>query len=407
MTEQTTIEQPEQIAELHTAVDDVTRELAAFDKIGAGLNALRAAHPENLVVDVTTPAGMRDAIAARAAWRDPRVALEKARKAAKAPVLALGKQIDTFAASLEARLRIGEDNYDAQIQVEIERKAAEKKAAEEAEAARVQAIKDDIALHFTSKPARMFGKSAAEIGDAIARMEAHATGGNFEDFREDATTAKTHALEILRTMHSKAVAVEAEEERQRALAAENARQAAELAEQRRQFEEQQERTRAEQRQKEQAEAQERQAREDAARREREALEEKRREAQAAEDRARKAAQDLEDARRADAQAEAERLVAERRAEEDRQRAEALEQERQHAAEAEAARLKKVQAEERARAKAAKKLAAAQKAGPRLLAALKALVQAYDDADGHAGADIAVYEAALKEAHAAVTEAEAE
>ena len=66
---------------IRASLDQLDGALAEFEAIEAGFAALEAAHPANLACDVTSPKGMREAIAGRAAWRDPRIATEKARKA--------------------------------------------------------------------------------------------------------------------------------------------------------------------------------------------------------------------------------------------------------------------------------------------------------------------------------------
>ena len=99
-----------QIEELTAGIASVSSEVAKFDGIAAGLAALEKAHPKDIACDVTTTAGMKQAIAGRAAWREPRIAVEKARKAAKAPVLELGRAIDTFAKELETKLLAGESH---------------------------------------------------------------------------------------------------------------------------------------------------------------------------------------------------------------------------------------------------------------------------------------------------------
>ena len=128
-----------QAAAKTTAIADsisaVHGEVAKFDQIAAGLARIEAAHPKNVIVaDIATSAGFKVAETGWRAYRNPRLEVERARKAAKAPVLALGKAIDTFAGELETRLRDGEDHYKAQIDAEETRRAAEK-----AEAARVEA----------------------------------------------------------------------------------------------------------------------------------------------------------------------------------------------------------------------------------------------------------------------------
>ena len=105
----------------------------------------RTKHPIDLVFDVSTTKGMAEAIAHRAAWRDPRITVEKFRKAAKAPVLTLGKDIDARAAWLTDQLLLGETPVHEQIKAEEARKAQEKADREAAEFGRVLAIQEAIA----------------------------------------------------------------------------------------------------------------------------------------------------------------------------------------------------------------------------------------------------------------------
>lgn len=124
-----------------TKVSDVMTE---FEKISAGLDDLAARYPIDLVYDVTTSTGMAEAKEHRAAWRDPRQAIERMRKQAKAPVIALGKNIDARAEWITAQLELGEKPIDAQIKAEEKRKEDEKKARELAETDRVMKIEDAI-----------------------------------------------------------------------------------------------------------------------------------------------------------------------------------------------------------------------------------------------------------------------
>jgi hypothetical protein len=277
---------------VNISIEKVRGEVTAFNKIEAGIAKIAKAHPSNLVLDVTTPAGMKMAVTARAAWRDPRVALERARKSAKAPVLKLGRDIDAYAASIEERLRIGESNYHDQIKVEEERKAREKKAAEEAEAARVQQIQGRIAFLFSTRPGRVFGKPAEAIHAALVDVQQQEIAeAVFAELTQAAIDAKELAEASLTDMYRKQRDHEAEIIAQRTQAEENERRRAELAKQQADFEESQ-RAHREQVARELAE---RQAKEEAERA------------------ARKAEQDKIDADRA-------ALARERQAEEDRKAA---------------------------------------------------------------------------------------
>jgi len=395
MTEQTTIPDSPQPLDLSTALEKVTQEIAVFDRLNAGIAQLEAEHPSNLVIDVTTPAGMKEAIKARAAWRDPRVSVEKARKVAKAPILALGRQLDTFAESIEKRLRVGEDNYNAQIKVETERQEAIKAEAKAREEARVQAIRDRIALEFTSRPARMFGQSAAALAEAIDSLSE--TKYNFEGFAElldDACTARDRALSDLRGMHAKQLDRERADAEQKRQAEENARQAAKLADERAEFEKLQAQARREQEERERQEREAREAREAEIRKREDAI----RAEQKRLDDARRAEEDAKAAaerKRLDDEAAAQRAAAAAKAEEERKAAEA----------ARIAEEERIAKEEAKRAKAARKLAAAQKAGPRLLAAAQACCAIIDSHGGFAQ-QAEQWPAAEAELRAAIKEGEA-
>lgn len=220
------------------SIATVQDAVAGFDRFQAGIAAIAAAHPVDVACDLATTAGMKAAIAGRAAWRDPRIALEKARKAAKAPVLELGKAIDAFAGRVEAQLLIGENNYDRQIK-------AHEAAVKEAAIARAKAEAERIARHEAGlNTIRLYvqkanGLDSAKLRAGIEALAAQRYGAEWEEFAAKAVIAQTETLETLQSMLNIAVAREeeaAERERQRA---ENARVAAELAAQKAAMEEQQ------------------------------------------------------------------------------------------------------------------------------------------------------------------------
>lgn len=312
---------------ISASITKVQGEVAAFDKIAAGIASIAKAHPKDLVIDVTTTAGMRSAIAARAAWREPRIAVEKARKAAKAPVLDLGKQIDSFAAGLESQLREGEDNYDRQIKAEEARKEVEKAAKAEAERRRVALIQDRIANDITGAVRGAVGRSFSEISAILSDVGDIVIGEQFEEFQSQAHQAKSDAMDQLREMQAEALAREkreAEEKAQRE--AEAARLAAER--------EELTRLRAEQAERERVAAEARAAEEKA----QAALLAAERAKQEAELRAQREAQERELAAQREAQAKVEsEACAAREVEEKRLAAERAELKRQQE-EAEAARL---------------------------------------------------------------------
>ena len=214
---------------IRASLDQLDGALAEFEAIEAGFAALEAAHPANLACDVTSPKGMREAIAGRAAWRDPRIATEKARKAGKAPVLALGKDIDARAAAITARLEAGEANYDDQIKIEEKRKAAE---AEEKRLAEVKRRERNSAIlaAIRQRAFDMQGKTAHAISGAIVKLhtDSQAGFGLDSDYKALESAALDETREKLREMHQAAIDREAEDAVRKAEALALAAERAEL-----------------------------------------------------------------------------------------------------------------------------------------------------------------------------------
>lgn len=214
---------------IRASLDQLDGALAEFEKIEAGFAELEAAHPSNLACDVTTTKGMKEAIAGRAAWREPRIATEKARKAGKAPVLALGKDIDARAAAITERLEAGEANYDEQVKVEERRKAAE---AEEKRVAEIKRRESNSAI-LTALRQRAFdmqGKTAYAISGAIVDLHIlqNAGCGVDRDYDALAVAAFAETREKLRDMHQAAIEREAEDAARKAEAEALAKERAEL-----------------------------------------------------------------------------------------------------------------------------------------------------------------------------------
>lgn len=196
---------------LATSLTTVQTAVAGFDKIAAGIAALERAHPATLVADAGTKDGMAILKAGYKAWSDPRKELERKRKEAKAPVIALGKHIDAFAAQLEQQLRIGEDNYYQQIEAH---KAEQARLAEEAK--RIddeRKAKHEKALaKIRSYAAMATGLPAARIANGIAAIEAMRFGAEWEEFASRAVIAQTETLVQLKQMLEQAKTAEAEAE---------------------------------------------------------------------------------------------------------------------------------------------------------------------------------------------------
>lgn len=325
-------------SELQTSLDDVSNAITQFSAVEAGLAELRGKY-EKVIFPVETADGLRDAKEARLAIREPRYNVERIRKDAKAPILELGRRLDTKAKQITDALLALEEPIDMAIKQEEGRKERERQAKIEAEERRVKDILDRIAAvrgAVTSVTAIVLPTSA-KIAEFIAQIEAVVIDDSFAEFRQQADDARTATLATLRQIQTSAIEREKEQERIKAERAELAKLRAQQAE--REAKDRAEREAAEAKaraEREAAEAQARAEREERERQEREALAEQRR--QQAEEQARI---DAENHRLAEERAAFEREQAE-------QRRRADEAERQRLAEAEVERKRKEAAERAAR-----------------------------------------------------------
>lgn len=223
---------PEAVKTDSTALVAVQTALSEFDKIDAGLKELESKFSA-VVFDCKTAAGMSAASMARREIRDPRYRCEQIRKGAKAPVLALGRNIDERAKYITDRLLAIETPIDMQIKVEEERREELRREAERKEAARVKAI-DDAIDAIAARPGDAIGKSSEEIEAMVADLEAAPIGEQFAESKDRAQRVKDGALAKLRAARDNAAAQEAESRRIAAERAELARQRKEQEERERQ-----------------------------------------------------------------------------------------------------------------------------------------------------------------------------
>jgi len=357
MTETNIAERTQLPAELLTLKPDAY-VAAVYQSFGERLAAAKLSASAT-DYDVKTTAGMKVAIDRRATLRAIRVEVEKARKERKAPILEIGKLLDTRAKELTAEIEPLEDAHDALIKAEEARKEAEKQARIEAEKQRVAAIHERIA-DLRAQAAACAGHSSADIAENLALVEAaEITVDIYAELAGQAQLAKDETIAKLRELHAATVAREEQAAREKAeREAEAARLKAERDELERMKAEQAERDRiaAEERERAAAEAKAaRDAEEARQRAEREAHEADMRR-QREEQEAQLQAQRAELARQ---QAELDRLRREQeeaaeRARREREAAERAEQERiaaeQRKAQEEAA-AKQAEAERQAREKA--------------------------------------------------------
>lgn len=205
--------QQESAATAPSAVENVTAAVAKFDRVAFGLAELKAKYSA-VLFDVTTTKGMKEAVSARAAIRGPRVEVEKVRKECKAPILALGRDVDARAAAISAELLAIEEPIDKQIKAEEERKEQEKQRKIAAEIMRTSELNRRMQCMRDLVPACV-GLSAAAILEQIRQLVASPIDAEFQEFQEQAGQVKEQALSKLRDMHAAQVAQETEQERLR------------------------------------------------------------------------------------------------------------------------------------------------------------------------------------------------
>jgi hypothetical protein len=161
-------------------IETINTQLAEFDKVEAGITDLETKYAK-VAFDCTTPKGMKDAVAARLAVKTPRIAVEHARKAAKEPVLKLGRDIDARAAAITARLVALERPIDDQIKAQ-ELREAERKADLE------RRLREIVAT-----PNLAIGKKSDELAQIVEALRAMPLE-DFQEYRAEATAARAEAL---------------------------------------------------------------------------------------------------------------------------------------------------------------------------------------------------------------------
>lgn len=172
--------------EIKKDLEDMTTAVAEINETQAGIAALYQKY-DKVIFDVDTPDGIAAARAARAEIRTPRYSIENLRKAAKAPVLALGRTLDAMAAELTTDILALETPIDNQIKAEEQRIADAKQAEIDAEAARIQRHKESIAyLYDTVDMIVNNYATAADIAENIAVYKTNVIDEHFEEFAADA-----------------------------------------------------------------------------------------------------------------------------------------------------------------------------------------------------------------------------
>lgn len=198
--------------EARTAIATINTQLAEFDTVEAGIAELEKKY-KDVVFPVDTPKGMREACDARAEINKPIHATEHARKAAKAPVLKLGRDIDARAAKIDTRLRALVKPIADQIT-----------AREVAEAERVSALRTRI-RDVVDTPSRCIGKTHAQLLEILEGVNTLPLD-EFQELRAEAATAQERTRQQVTQMIDQAKLAEEAAELRRQQKAEADRKAA-------------------------------------------------------------------------------------------------------------------------------------------------------------------------------------
>lgn len=204
-------------------LEKVGNALAEYSKVDAGLAQLRDKYV-GVIYDVATPAGLRAASEARRAVREPRYRVEEIRKSAKAPILALGKQIDGEAKRITAALLAIEEPIDEQIKKQEAYDAEQKRQRQEAERVRITEIQRRLVKLESLSSGEFYTSTTApdRLMDLLQQLESPPVF-DYQEFSARATELRQKAIVALRQAHVESIE---REERQAAWEAAKAAQAA-------------------------------------------------------------------------------------------------------------------------------------------------------------------------------------
>lgn len=171
--------------------------LAQFSEAQQTITAL-ASRYQNVVFDVATPKGMREALAARAELRDNgRFFLTRAEKRIKGEVNDLKRVMAEKVEELVAIVQPVEDAVDAQIKAEEQRKAAEKAELARIEGERVAAHQAGLAK-LRGYVAQAKGQPLEKIERAFEVLAATVIGPEWQEFAGQAEDLRQSVVSELR-----------------------------------------------------------------------------------------------------------------------------------------------------------------------------------------------------------------
>lgn len=174
--------------------------ITEFEKVSAGLTELRRQF-KDVAFAVSTKTGMAEAVAARAALRGPRVKVEALRKDAKAPILALGRDVDARAAYIRLEILKLEEPIDEQITSEQRRVEQEREAKRLAEEARVRGLQQRLD-GIRQMAVDAAGTDVEHMDGAIRALSALKVDATWQEFEAPARNAQAETLEKLTRMRA-------------------------------------------------------------------------------------------------------------------------------------------------------------------------------------------------------------
>lgn len=190
----------------------ISTQLAKFDEVKGLVPELERKY-KGVAFAVDTPKGMEEAKAARKAIKDPRVELEHARVAAKAPLLKLGRDIEAEAQALTVKMKSIEDPIDGQI------------TAQETKERNRKADLERRVLELQNTPSQCIGKTAAQLEEVLEAINSTPLE-TFEEYRPRAAAAQESARQQVAAMLAQAKQAEEAAELRRKMQAEEDRRAA-------------------------------------------------------------------------------------------------------------------------------------------------------------------------------------
>jgi len=169
-----------------------TTSLAVFDPVKAGLAELRTRYA-NVAFDLRTVRGNDEARSARKQLVTLRGRADDAYSNWNAPILEQQKKARALRDSIKGEIQVLEDPIDQQIKADEARRDAERRAREEAEAARLKRIRESLA-EIGGAPASAATGTSGEIRQKLEWLQSLPLDKDaFEEFLDDAQALRDRA----------------------------------------------------------------------------------------------------------------------------------------------------------------------------------------------------------------------